>query len=216
MKLRAPVVTLAAVVVLGAGLLAVNLAATPTSGTPAAARPIVAAAAPATTAAPEPAPPPVVAEKVWAGRSTGREVTVAIAVKGGRAVAYVCDGKKVEAWLQGTLTGDQLALTGPNGARIDGTASEATASGTIAADGRSWPYTAKGVQAPEGLYEGRADVRGVATRIGWIVVGGTQTGLRRSGGVVAPAPVLDAANPGRVVVDGSPVTVRSGTELVAS
>lgn len=216
MKLRAPVVTLAAVAVLGAGLLAVNLAATPTSGTPTTAEPAVVAVAPVTTAAPEPAPPPVVTEKVWAGRSAGREVTVAIAVKDGRAVAYVCDGKKIEAWLEGTLTGDQLALTGPNGARIDGTATEATASGTVAAGGKSWPYTAKGVQAPEGLYEGRADVRGVATRIGWIVVGGTQTGLRRSGDVVAPAPVLDAAHPDDVVVEGSPVTVRTGTELVAS
>jgi hypothetical protein len=72
------------------------------------------------------------------------------------------------------------------------------------------------VQAPEGLYEGRADVRGVATRIGWIVVDGTETGLRRSGDAVGAAPVLDPAHPDAVVVDGLPVAVRSGVELVAS
>jgi hypothetical protein len=57
-------------------------------------------------AAPDaPAAAPAVAEKAYTGRSASDEVTVAIAVKDGKAVAYVCDGDNVEAWLKGTLTG---------------------------------------------------------------------------------------------------------------
>jgi len=39
-------------------------------------------------------------------------VTVTIAVKDGKGVAYVCDGKRVEAWLEGALDGDKLTLSG--------------------------------------------------------------------------------------------------------
>ena len=45
-------------------------------------------------------------------------MTIAIAVKDGKAIAYVCDGKKIEAWLDGTLQGDTLALTGKGGASV--------------------------------------------------------------------------------------------------
>ena len=62
------------------------------------------------------AAPPVVAEKAYTGRSSGDEVSVAIAVKDGRAVGYVCDGKKIESWLEGTLAGgDQLELKSADG-----------------------------------------------------------------------------------------------------
>lgn len=220
MKLSGPIVTIAAVVALGAGLMAVNVAGTPVqeTGVTAAAAPAAAPAPPGAppAAPPEAADPPAVAEEVYAGRSTGKEVTVAIAVKDGKAVAYVCDGKRVEAWLEGTLTGDRLALTGPDGASLDGTVDEGSASGTVTARGKSWPYAAKAVQAPDGLYSGRSDVAGVANRIGWIVVDGTTTGLRRQGGEVLPAPPLDPANLGGVVVDGLPfpVTALTGADDV--
>lgn len=215
MKISAPLVTLAAVAVVGLGLIAVNVVATPPA-TPAAAP---AAAAPAADPAAEPAaePPaqaaaaPVVGEQVYAGRSSGKEVTVAIAVKDGKAVAYVCDGKKIEAWLEGTLVGDKLALTGPDGASIDGTVDENNAKGTVTAGGKSWPYAAKAVQAPEGLYAGRSDVRGVANRIGWIVVDGQQVGLRERGDQVVPAPRLDPTNLSGLVVDGEPFPVKALT-----
>jgi hypothetical protein len=222
MKRQAPLLTLAAAAVLGGGLLAADIAATPTAGTATAAASTGAAAgteAPGASAAPAAAPAaaaPVVAQAVFAGRSAGREVTIAIAVKDGKAVAYVCDGKKIEAWLEGTLTGDRLDLKGPGGAAVDGTATATAATGTVTAGGKSWPYTVKVVKAPEGLYEGRADVRGVATRIGWIVVDGKQTGLRRDGERVLDAPALDPSDPRGVVVDGTPVTVRTGLELVTS
>jgi hypothetical protein len=216
MKLVAPILTIAAVAALGAGLMVVNVVNTPVADTAVAA---VSAPAAAPTAPPPPADPaaaPAVAEKVYAGRSAKNEVTVAVAVKDGKAVAYLCDGKKIEAWLEGTLTGNELALTGPGGASLDGTVDEGGAVGTVAAGGKSWPYEAKAVQAPEGLYAGRSDVRGVTNRIGWIVVDGTTTGLRRQGDAVVPAPPLDPANPGGVVVDGRPfpVTALTGADDV--
>lgn len=204
----APLLTLGAVAALGGALLAVDVLGDPGQAPP---------PAPAAAAAPDPAPasepvavvpdPPAVAESVWAGRSSGNEVTVAIAVKDGRAVAYVCDGEQVEAWLEGTLTGSALALEGADGAVLTGTVDATAALGSVTAGGGTWPFAAKVVQAPDGLYDGRANVDGVATRIGWISVDGAVTGGARAAGEVVAAPVLDPAAPDAVVLDGAPVAV---------
>src|SRR5690349_12579318 len=214
----APLLTLLAVAVLGGALFTLNVVNSPanSTGTPSAA----AASQPAAAAAPPPAAPPAtsappaaaaVAEKAYAGRSAGNEVTVAIAVKDGRAVGYICDGKKVEAWLEGTLSGSDLALKSKDGAStIKGTADQTKSFGTVAVGGKQWPFAAQAATAPAGLYEGRAQVRGVVNRIGWIVLqDGTQTGLREQGLDKVPAPVLDPAHPEALVVDGVPVAVRT-------
>ena len=215
MKSYAPVLTLVVVAALGAVLFVANSlsapAAQPVAGPAASA--VAASSAPVEPAVPPPPPPPpppVVVEKVFAGRSSGNEVTVAVAVKDGRAVAYVCDGKKVEAWLEGTLVGDQLSLRGAQDATLTGTVTEASALGSVAVGGKQWPYAAQGVQAPAGIYEGRASVRGVATRIGWVVEGdGKVTGNARAAGSPepTPAPPLDPAAPGAVSLEGVPVSV---------
>ncbi|MGQ0576180.1 MAG: hypothetical protein ACT4RN_18545 [Pseudonocardia sp.] len=208
MKRYAPLLTLVAVAVLGVALLTLTSLSNPANqqaGQVEAAAPAAAEAAPAAPAV----EPPIVVEKAYAGRSSGNEVTVAIAVKDGRAVAYVCNGKKIEAWLEGTLQGDKLALSGKDGASVTGTVTEASTFGEVTAAGKTWPYAAKGVQAPAGLYEGRADVRGVATRIGWVVEDdGRVTGsYTDANGVTDTAPALDPANPNAVTFDGVPVTV---------
>ena len=186
MNRYSPIATLLAVVLLGAGLLGVNVVSNPgetaseakgeTRGEavapagPAAAGLAGAAPPPAATAPPVPdddasAAAPAVVEKAYTGRSAGDEVTVAVAVKDGKAVAYVCDGKKVEAWLEGTLTGKTLALSGKTGT-VTGTLDDKAAFGTVVVDGAEWPFSAQGVQAPAGLYEGRGLLRGVAARWG--------------------------------------------------
>lgn len=218
MKSLGPLLTIVAVVVLGAALFAVN-----STGNPANQPAAAATAAPASTAvaaAPTTEAEPAVTEKAYAGRTSGNELTIAIAVKDGRAVAYLCDGRKVEAWLEGTLTGDELSLRNGNGsATVTGTAEEGKSVGTVAIGDRSWPFAAKAVQAPAGLYEGRADVRGVANRVGWIVLpDGSQTGIvKPANGEPGPAPVLDPARPGGVTVGGVPVTVTTidgGDEVI--
>ncbi|MBV9920968.1 MAG: hypothetical protein JOY78_08990, partial [Pseudonocardia sp.] len=211
---------LLAVAVLGGALLTLDMLGNPANQA-AKPAPAASAAAAAPVAAPPstaPAPPassaaatPAVAEEAYAGRSAGNEVTVAIAVKNGRAVGYICDGKKVEAWLEGTLSGSDLALKSKDGAStIEGTADENKSFGTVAVGGKRWPFAAQAAKAPAGLYEGRAQVRGVVNRIGWIVLqDGTQTGLRERGPDKLPAPVLDPAHPEAVVIDGTPVSVRA-------
>ncbi|MBW0117484.1 hypothetical protein [Pseudonocardia abyssalis] len=206
MKRYAPLLTLGAVAVLGGGLLAVDVFTDPGRAAPAAAAAPVVPEPTGEPAAAVPEPPAVV-ESVWAGRSSGDEVTVAVAVKDGRAVAYVCDGDRVEAWLEGTLTGADLALTGADGAVLTGTVDETAALGSVSVGAGTWPFAAKVVQAPDGLYDGRVNVDGVAVRIGWVSVDGTVTGGARAAGEVVAAPPLDPAAPDGVVLDGVPVTV---------
>jgi len=212
----APLLTLLAVAVLGGALFTLNVVNSPanSTGTPSAAAPSQPAAASPPAAPPATSAPPAaaaVAEKAYAGRSAGNEVTVAIAVKDGRAVGYVCDGKKVEAWLEGTLSGSDLALKSKDGkSTIAGTADDKQSFGRVAVNGKEWPFAAKAASSPAGLYEGRAQVRGVLNRIGWIQLqDGSQTGVWNRGSDKVAAPVLDPARPDAVVVDGVPVTVRT-------
>jgi hypothetical protein len=214
MKKYAPLATLVAVVLLGAGLLVANMLSNPANQTTAAPAPsAAAAAAPGEPAAAEPAPAepapvePAVVEKAYTGRSAGNEVTVAIAVKNGKAVAYACDGKKIEAWLEGTLTGDSLSLSGKTSS-ITATLDDKASFGTVTVDGKEWPFSAKGVASPAGLYEGRGNVDGVAARVGWIVQeDGSVTGVENAGGSPKPAAPLDPTNLGATMSDGSPVAV---------
>jgi hypothetical protein len=99
---RGPLLTLLVVAGLAAVLLGINMAreAAPSP------EPVAAPAAPAPAPEPPPAPaevppatPAVPAEAAYAGRTAGNEATIAVAVRDGRAVAHVCDGKEVEAWL---------------------------------------------------------------------------------------------------------------------
>lgn len=224
MKRYAPLLTLLAVAVLGGVLFVLNVANDPANRPPAApaAAPSAApttvdlaqAAGPTTTTidlsklAPAADTPP---EKAYAGRSAGNEVTVAIAVKDGRAIAYVCDGKKIEAWLEGTVSGKDVTLESADGkVKVAGQINDSASLGGVVVGGKSLPYSAQAVVAPGGLYEGRANVRGVATRIGWIVENdGRKTGNQRVEGEAEPrpAPELDLANLGGITVDGVPVTI---------
>ena len=93
---------------------------------------------------------------------------------------------------------------------IDGTVDDKQSFGTVAVKGKQWPFAAKAASSPAGLYEGRAQVRGVLNRIGWIMLqDGSQTGVWNRGSEEVAAPVLDPTRPDAVVIDGVPVAVRS-------
>jgi hypothetical protein len=196
--------TLLAVAALAAALVGVNMAGQPSP----AAQPVAAPAAPAP--APTPAPPttpPPPAEAAYAGRTAGNEATIAIALKDGRAVAYLCDGKKVEAWLEGTVEGSALSLTGPDGATITGELSDGAVFGQATAKGKEWPYSAALATPPAGAYRGRVSVAGVQKRIGWNVLpDGSVTGIVSDANGSAPAPPLDPAAR-TASLDGVPVDV---------
>ena len=75
----------------------------------------------------------VAANKVtatWAGDVDGGKATIAISAKDGVAIAYVCDGNRVEAWLQGTAADGKLDLTGKK-AKLTGTFANGRATGTV-------------------------------------------------------------------------------------
>jgi hypothetical protein len=137
---------------------------------------------------------------VYVGRDAARRTSVAVAVRNGKVAAYVCDGRSVESWLTGTATGTTATLVA-GGDRLVAEVTEGALRVTGTVRGRPVDVTAALASAPAGLY--RLD--GNSTTIGWIIQpDGTQVGLKVSGGVVAPAPVLV---PGRAVtLDGRTAT----------
>jgi serine/threonine-protein kinase len=157
--------------------------------------PTQAAASP--TAAPAPAPPasPDKFRAAYAGQVDDRTASVAIAIRDGGAIAYLCDGKRLEAWLLGTALGGKLNLTGPGNASLTGTYDKNSVTGLVTAGGRTWTLKIRVAKKPSGLYRSTAQVRGARIVTGWIMLSdGQQVGMSNADGVETPAPFLDVAN----------------------
>ncbi|SNT65220.1 hypothetical protein SAMN05421812_120142 [Asanoa hainanensis] len=214
MKRLGTVITLVVGLAAGGGLFAANNALTVAPKPAAASENQVAAPAPSPTAEPPAAPavtqPPARAqaqEKVtvtWGGSVRGGAASLAIAVKDGVAVGYLCDGNKIEAWFQGTAVDERLTLAGAKG-KITGSFDDKRAKGTVTAGRDTFTFDLGTVRKPSGLYRATAQVRNAKVNGGWIVVEGRQVGILEVDGVVRPAPVLDLAT-GTVIVDGEQVT----------
>jgi hypothetical protein len=139
----------------------------------------------------------------YVARTDSGGAAVAISVHAGKAVAYMCNGHAVAAWLKGTAKAGKLELTGKNGARLDVSYRTGKATGSIMADGTKYTFSAPLVHRgssghrPPGLYEATATVHGVKIKAGWVVLpGGSQVGSVEyfADADVAPtaqAPVLD-------------------------
>jgi hypothetical protein len=201
---RTPVLTLLAGLAVAAVLLVMSMIAAnkPADDKVPAANDLV-AAAPATAAPPSPSPSPSPApakvNATWAGVVDGGAATIAIAVKDGVVVAYLCDGKKIEAWLQGTAAAGKLEATGKDGSTLTGTFGGGKATGKIVASGKTWTFTAPTAQPPGGLYRTAQFVNSAKVVCGWIVLAdGRQVGVcTPDGKEPEPAPRLDvtAAQP---------------------
>ena len=144
---------------------------------------------------------------VYAGRSSGNEVALAVDTDGSKATAYVCNGKTIEAWLQGSVQGSQVTLTGRNGASLTGTMSGLAMFGTVTPKaGVSFPFSAGLAPRPAGVFQARIAVNRLATQIGWVVLpDGTQLGVAVSGTTLSPAPALDLGD-NSFVLDGTSFT----------
>lgn len=139
----------------------------------------------------------------YVARTDSGGAAVAISVHAGKAVAYMCNGHAVAAWLKGTAKAGKLELTGKNGARLDVSYRTGKATGSIMADGTKYTFSAPLVHRvssghrPPGLYEATATVHGVKIKAGWVVLpGGSQVGSVEyfADSAIAPtaqAPVLD-------------------------
>lgn len=224
MNRQGPLFTLIAGLAFAVALLTLN-ATTGSAGGPAktagATRPPAAdpSASPTAPASPEasasatatPKPPP---DADYAGRTKDREATVAVAVRDGKAIAYVCDGRSTEAWLRGDVGDDGgLDLKGDGGARLTGKVSGGKVTGTAVVSGREWTFTAAKADKPAGLYRATATVRGAEVEGAWIVLqNGQQVGVVTTDGRPAAAPKLDV-DAGTATVNGGQVRTEpvSGT-----
>ncbi|WP_328470161.1 hypothetical protein OHA21_03795 [Actinoplanes sp. NBC_00393] len=132
--------------------------------------------------------------------------TLAVSIRDGKAIAYVCDGNRVEEWLQGTARGGVLSLKGKGGGKITGTFDARRAKGKITVEGDTKDFALGLVKKPSGLYRTAARVRGAQLNGSWIVLpNGRQVGVLTEDGVPAPAPSLDVTNR-TTTVDGTTLT----------
>ena len=112
-------------------------------------------------------------EAVYTGRSSGNQVTLAVETDGAKAAAYVCNGKTIEAWLQGSVNGNQISLAGNKGASLTGSLSGLDLFGTVTprrrgelpVRGRTVPAPGRGLPGPDrGQRAGHPDRLGGTAR----------------------------------------------------
>lgn len=219
MKRSGPLLTLLAGLLVGLFMLSLN-ATTGEKPTSAAVKPSPSTKASPSTAPTKTTPPPSpspsatpVPEGVYTGRTDDDSSAVAITVRDDKAIAYVCDGKNVESWLQGDVKDDgSLKLTGKGGASLEG-----TVKGTREIRGKanvgsgSYAFTVDKAKKPSGLYRANSTVAGARIEGGWIVLPeGEQVGILKRDGKPSPAPEIDPAT-GAVTVDGQQLTARPVT-----
>ena len=149
MKIRGPLVTLAAVAALGVGILLVNMSkeappANPYSQsttTAAAATPAVPPPAPSTP----PPPPAFPAQADYVGKipTASGTITLEITVQGDKAVAYACDGITVESWLRGSAVNGALSLANKDKtSRLEGHLEGNAVVGTLWIGEKKWDFNA--------------------------------------------------------------------------
>jgi hypothetical protein len=214
MKLKTPMVTLGVGLLVAGVLYAVNSSLTrdPGGGGPAA---IPAATAEVTPSQAEPSPtatvgdgsgPAAVGQTItYAGWVDGGGASLAVVVNGGKALAYVCDGATVEAWLEGTMADGLINLTGGDGS-LTGTYGNGQVTGEVAAGGQAWHFTIATAQPPSGAYRSASGLRDQLDA-SWVVLpDGTQVGVDRTGGTRRAAQPFDLAT-GTVTVGGASVAV---------
>jgi hypothetical protein len=196
MKIRGPILTLVAVAVLGVGILLVNMSkeeAAPPSNpyrepttTAAAAAPVAPSPAPST-----PPPPAFPAKADYVGKipTANGTITLDITVQGDKAIAYACDGNKLESWLRGSAVNGAVSLANKDKtSRLEGRLEGTAIDGALSIGEKKWDFNAPLAQPPAGLYV----YEDAGVRNSWIVEpNGGVTGVRQRGdGSTEPAPTL--------------------------
>jgi hypothetical protein len=140
---------------------------------------------------------------VYAGRTEDGSAAIAVAVHGGQAAAYFCDGSSTESWLRGTASEGELNLQSKDGDSLEARLDGSKITGKIEVNDEKLDFTIGEAKPPAGLY--RAE--GSSTTIGWIILSdGTQVGIQTDDrGQSKAAPEL---NPNRTDVnaDGEDLT----------
>lgn len=214
MKHRSPLITLAAVAVAFAIMFTVNMLASPpgssSTGTPTPATPAATSASLGSqetgTGAASPSPSASRSAEdsnfpqkiVYAGRADDGAGAIAVAVLGTKAAAYFCDGRSVESWFRGTVTGSDISLKSKDGETLQASLDGDHLKGSLRIKNERVRFEINQAKKPAGLYR----ARGSKTTIGWIVLeDGSEVGLQTTGQDSTAAPELDPENP-QVTVDG--------------
>ncbi|GAB2587855.1 hypothetical protein Aab01nite_49550 [Paractinoplanes abujensis] len=165
--------------------------------------------APGPSVIPSPGPTATTARALratMAAHLPGGAGTLYLAMRDGKAMAYFCDGKKVEAWYHGTASNGRLNLAGRNGNVMTGDFSATSATGKVTFKSRSTSFKIPVVRKPSGLFRASGRVRNAKVDGTWIVLpDGTRTGVLVTGGVPGPAPDLDVAA-ATAMIGGSPTS----------
>ncbi|GAA1607954.1 protein kinase domain-containing protein [Actinoplanes couchii] len=141
-----------------------------------------------------------------AGKVDGDAGTLAISIRDGQAIAYVCDGDRLEAWLKGTAKNGLLNLTGKNNTKITGLFDANRAAGEITVEGKTNRFEIGVVRKPSGLYRLASRVGNAKVNGSWIVLpDGRQVGVLLRDDQPGPAPALDLTNR-TATVDGQVLT----------
>jgi hypothetical protein len=130
---------------------------------------------------------------VYIGRIPGSDALIAIATQRGRALAYVCDGKRVTAWFKGELNNDHaLELHSKDGSTLIANLEANSARGALELPTGSYAFAALPARGDAGFYraEGANQIVG-----GWIVLpnGEHRAGVSTPSGS-RPAPPLNATS----------------------
>ena len=215
MKHRSPLITLAAVAVAFAIMFIVNMSVSPPGGRstgtatpPPAPATAVSSPAPQTSesaaASPSPSPSKSAEESkfpkkiVYAGRTEHDAGAIAVAVLGTQAAAYFCDGRSVESWFRGSVTGADLSLKSKDGGTLQASLNGDHLKGSLRIKNQRVRFEINEAKKPAGLYR----ARGSKTTIGWIVLeDGSEVGVQTTSQDSTAAPELDPKNP-QVTVDG--------------
>ncbi len=111
------------------------------------------------------------AEQTFVGKVDGSDTFVAIVTDGTRVLAYLCDGKAVWNYLDGTATATSVRAAEPGAATaIEATVSGTVVSGTVVLDdgGSPRPFTAELATGGAGFFRRAAKAEGSVSNGAWI------------------------------------------------
>jgi hypothetical protein len=132
-----------------------------------------------------------VSRAVYSGPVAGARTSLAVVVDGDRAVAYLCDGRTIEAWLEGSATDGRISLSGRDGAVVTAASDGPELVGSGTAAGTEVSFALPTASTPAGVYEARVTVDGVEVRLGWAALAdGTSVGMQTRDGRRTAAPPL--------------------------
>ncbi len=121
----------------------------------------------------------------FVGSVDGTDAYIAVVTSGSAAMAFVCDGEKMWAWMDGTVDNGKLDMTGADGAKLEATVDgDAGIKGSLTMTGASGKaFTAVAAAPGEGVYRTVMTKDGQEMTLGWIIrTEGARGLLRTSGG----------------------------------